>query len=346
LFASLILTGFFTVPVLAQYTGLPAMDAITDTSLMDRSNTLIPPMFTIDGGYTTQFEPIAMRSRSRYSQYPWYNYGGYHSNYYDPHHSYNYWSERYRRESYRYFKPGHVRRNFTFAFPYGYYPMIPPSYTPYSYDQYPRYTQPEQRPQIPQKTKEQIEKEMRAEVTRQTDNISQAFVLGDYNRAIVRAREALKQMPDNTMLRFICSQTLFADGRFQNAAITVRSTLEKMAQTGAQDVFYPMNLYPDQDTLNKQIEKLIEAVNAPRASANLRLLLGYQLLGVGRVDEAMGHLQKASQDTINEKAALYLIKVSSRIYYNTEPKVAPKQAEKPNESNVTAEKPTVAEPKY
>ena len=176
-------------------------------------------------------------------------------------------------------EPGTVRRNYTFAFPYGYYPMIPPPYAPYSYDQYPQYMQPEQQPQVPQKTKEQIEKETRAEVTRQIDNISQAFVLGNYNRAIVRAREALKQMPDNTMLRFICSQTLFADGRFQNAAITVRSTLEKMAQTGQQDVFYPMSLYPDQSILNQQIDKLITAVNAKPTRRNLQTAFGLSTFG-------------------------------------------------------------------
>ena len=333
-FASLMITVVFAVSVLAQHTASPATN---------QSNLAIPAVLGADGEWTNLVQPVVTVRHSKYNT--WYNNGGYPTDYYSPYHSYNYWSERYRRESYRYFKPGHVRRNYTFAFPYGYYPMIPPSYAPYSYDQYPRYTQPEQLPQAPQKTKEQIEKEMQMEVTRQIDNISQAFVLGDYNRAIVRAREALKQMPDNTMLRFICSQTLFADGRYQNAAITVRSTLEKMAQTGQQDIFYSMNLYPDQDTLNKQIEKLIEAVNAPRASANLRLLLGYQLLGVGRVDEAIGHLQKASQDTINEKAALYLVKVSGKLYRNIEPQQVSKPNE-PNESNIPVEKPTVAEPKY
>ncbi len=338
LLTSLMVTAFFIVSVLAQHAA---------SSAMNQSNLAIPAVLGADGEWTNLVQPVVTVQHSKYNS--WYNNGGYPTDYYNPYHSYNYWSERYRRHSYRFFFPPSVHHSFTLNSPYyGYYPMLPPAYAPYpyGYGQYQQYTQPEQQPQVPQKTQEQIEKEMRMEETRQIDNISQAFVLGDYERAVVRAQEALKQMPDNTELRFICAQTLFADGRYQNAAITVRSTLERMAQTGQQDVFYPMSLYPDQTILNQQIDKLTAAVKVAPSNSRLKLLLGYQLLGVGRVDEAVGYLQKASQDTINEKAALYLVKVSSRIYRNIEPKASTQQASKPNEPNIPAEKPAIAEPKY
>lgn len=314
-FVPIIITEFLAISILAQPIGAP---------VINQQNPAVSPILGFNDEWMDFVQPVA---RVRHSQYSPYNYGGYHSDYYDPYHSYYYWSERYRRQSYRFFKPGVVRRNFSFAFPYGYSPMIPPPYTPNYYGQYPQYMPPQQQQQ-PQMTKEEMEKEIQQEVTRQVDNVSQAFVLGDYSKAVVRAQEAVKQMPDNTILRFTCSQVLFAGEKYRNAAIAVRSTLEKMARTGQQDVFYPMNLYPDQDTLNKQIEKLVEAVKAPRASRNLHLLLGYQLLGVGRVDEALGHLQKAAQDPANEKAALYLVKVSSRIFYDIEQKTAAQQPEK------------------
>ncbi len=340
LFASLMITGVFAVSVLAQHTVSLATN---------QSNLAIPAVLGADGEWTNLVQPVATVRHSKYNNNTWYNYGGYPTDYYSPYHSYNYWSERYRRQSYRFFYPPHVHHSFTLNSPYyGYYPMLPPSYAPYSYGnygQYQQYTQPEQQPQVPQKTQEQIEKEMRMEVTRQVDNISQAFVLGDYDRAVVRAQEALKQMPDNTKLRFICAQALFADGRYQNAAITVRSTLERMAQTGQQDVFYPMSLYPDQTILNQQIDKLKAAVKVAPYNSSLKLLLGYQLLGVGRVDEAIGYLQKASQDTINEKAALYLVKVSGKLYRDIESPQVSKPNE-PNELNIPAEKPAIAEPKY
>jgi tetratricopeptide (TPR) repeat protein len=335
LFASVMITGFFAVSVLAQYTPLPATN---------QSSLVVPAVLGADGEGTNPVQPVATVRHSKCST--WYNNGGYPTDYYSPYHSYNYWSERYRRQSYRFLNPGRVRRNFIFAYPYGYYPMLPPAYAPYpyGYGQYQQYTQLEQQPLVPQMTPEQREKQMQMKIIRQIDNISQAFVLGNYDRAIVRAQQALKQMPDNTMLRFTYSQTLFADGRFQNAAITVRSTLEMMAQTGQQDVFYPMSLYPDQTTLSQQIDRLIVAINAKPHDASLKLLLGYQLLGVGRIDEAVGYLQKASQDTINEKAALYLVKVSSKMYRNFEPSATTKQAEEPNEPNIPAEKSLVAEP--
>ncbi len=335
---SLAMVGFFATLGLTQYS----------STAMNQPNSVIPAVLGADDDWTNLFQPVVKIQHSKYSPYSsWYNYGGYSNDYYSPYHSYDYWSERYRRQSYRFFYPPHVHHSFTLNSPYySYYPMAALPYSPYYYDQYQQYMQPEQQPQVPQKTQEQIEKEMRMEVTRQIDNISQAFVLGDYERAIVRAQEALKQMPDNTNLRFICAQTLFAGGRYQNAAITVRSTLERMAQTGQQDVFYPMSLYPDQTTLNQQIDKLTAAVNVAPKNASLKLLLGYQLLGVGRVDEGVNYLQKASQDTVNEKAALYLVKVSSKIYRNLEPGTAAKKAETLNEPGAAAEKPAVAEPKY
>ncbi len=340
LMASLTIMGFFTASAQAQYPASPATN---------QQNMVITTIPGADDEWTNLTQPIVNIRHSKYNT--WYNNGGYSTDYYSPYHSYDYWSERYRRQSYRFLNPGHVRRNFTFAYPYSYYPMLPPAYAPYpySYGPYQQYAQPEQQPQVPQMTQEQIEEQMRMEVTRQIDNISQAFVLGNYEKAVIRAQEALRQMPDNTKLRFICAQTLFADGRYQNAAITVRSTLERMAQTGQQDVFYPMSLYPDQTVLNQQIDKLTAAVNVTPYDASLKLLLGYQLLGVGRVDEALGHLRKASQDTINEKAALYLVKVSSRLYRNIEPEASSKQVSAPNrpkEPNIPAEKPTIIEPNY
>ena len=165
--------------------------------------------------------------------------------------------------------------------------------------------------------------------------------MGQEKKAIVRAREAVKLMPNNSVLRFTYAQTLFAGEQYPAAAIAVRSTLEKMAATGKQDVFYPMKLYPDEATLNGQIDKLIAAINAQPARANLKLLLGYELLGVGRVDEAIKYLQDAAQDRVNEKAAIYLTKISSRMYRNIEIE------QKENNSNKDIEPQTPkSEPNY
>jgi tetratricopeptide (TPR) repeat protein len=341
LVASLAITGFFAVFLLAESRPSPTVN---------QSSRVVPAVLDADYDWTNMTQPVVTVQHSKYNlKYnTWYNNGGYPTDYGNPYHSYNYWTERYRRQSYRFLKPGPVRRNFTLVYPYGYYPMLPPPYSPYSYDgygQYRQYTQPEQQPQIPPKTQEQIEEEMRIEVARHIDYISQAFVSGDYSKAVIRAQQALKQMPDNTKLRFICAQAYFADSRFPNAAITVRSTLETMAQTGQQEVFYPMSLYPNQTILNQQIDRLMVAINIKPYDASLKLLLGYELLGVGRVDDALSYLQKASQDAVNETASLYLAKVSGNIYRHIEPKASPKSSE-PNEPNISVKKPMTAEPNY
>jgi len=47
--------------------------------------------------------------------------------------------------------------------------------------------------------------------------------------------------------------------------------------------------------------------------ANLQLLLGYQLLGMGRLDEAAEPLQKAQQDSDNHQAATLLMSLLEKL---------------------------------
>ena len=54
---------------------------------------------------------------------------------------------------------------------------------------------------------------------------------------------------------------------------------------------------------------LSEAVRADSDNAGLQLVLGYQLLGVGKYDQALEALKVARKDYVNKEAAEVLMQV-------------------------------------
>ena len=78
-------------------------------------------------------------------------------------------------------------------------------------------------------------------------------------------------------------------------------------------VFYPRGLYSDENVLQQQIEQLKRMVSMKTIDADSELLLGYQLLGIGRYDEAARHLQIAALDSYNKKAATMLINLLEKL---------------------------------
>ncbi len=72
-------------------------------------------------------------------------------------------------------------------------------------------------------------------------------------------------------------------------------------------VFYSVGFYPDQTTLNDQIETLTKAARNNPDRAGLQLLLGYQLLGIERFENARQALEKAKKQYTDSDAAETLI---------------------------------------
>ena len=107
---------------------------------------------------------------------------------------------------------------------------------------------------------------------------------------------------------FAHAQALFAAGQYQKAAEALRGALLKSSPQ-QEGVFYPRGLYSDESVLNKQIEQLSEAVEKDPVDARMRLLLGYQLLGTGKLDEAAVHLDSARLNSYTNLAATLLIDV-------------------------------------
>ena len=139
-----------------------------------------------------------------------------------------------------------------------------------------------------------------------------AFEADNYDVAVEKFTEAMELAPDDMVLPFAYSQALFAKEQYSEAAEVLRGTLAKVSPE-KEGVFYPRGLYPDDDALFEQIDLLAEKAELYSFDADLQLLLGYQLLGVGKLDEAVEPLQQASRDMENAVAATTLLNVLEKI---------------------------------
>jgi hypothetical protein len=117
------------------------------------------------------------------------------------------------------------------------------------------------------------------------------------------------------ILPFAYAQALLANEQYTEAAGVLRAALAKVTPE-KEGVFYPRGLYPGDDILFEQIDRLAEKAELYSFDADLQLLLGYQLLGIGKIDEAVEPLHQASQDLENAPAATVLLNLLEKIRAN------------------------------
>ena len=139
-----------------------------------------------------------------------------------------------------------------------------------------------------------------------------AFEGGDFDIAIEGFAKVMELAPDDMVVPFAHSQAFFAKERYLEAAQVLRAALAKVSP-GKESVFYPRGLYHDDETLFEQIDCLAQKARLYSFNADLQLLLGYHLLGVGEIDEAVEPLQRASQDSENAAAATILLDLLEKI---------------------------------
>lgn len=139
-----------------------------------------------------------------------------------------------------------------------------------------------------------------------------AFEELNFKLAIEKFAKAMELAPEDMILPFAYAQVLFADGQYSEAAEVLRAALAKVTPE-KEGVFYPRGLYPDDDTLLGHIDKIAEKAELFSFDGDLQLLLGYQLLGIGEIDEAAKPLQQASQDLKNAAAAKTLLNLLEKI---------------------------------
>jgi tetratricopeptide (TPR) repeat protein len=139
-----------------------------------------------------------------------------------------------------------------------------------------------------------------------------AFENGDYVTAIQKFAAAMELAPDDIILPFAYAQALFANGQYSEAVVVLRAALANISPE-EQTVFYPRGLYPNDDELFDHIDKLAEKADFYTFDADLQLLLGYHLLGVGELDAAIEPLTRAGHDFMNVEASQILLKLLETI---------------------------------
>jgi len=143
-----------------------------------------------------------------------------------------------------------------------------------------------------------------------------SFEAGNYGTAARQFEEAMRLSPNDVILPFAYAQALFADGRYTESAELLRRALSK-ASPEKEGVFYPRGLYANDDVLFAQIEKLVDKLDQFGYDADMQLLLGYHLLGVGETGYAREPLEIASQDLKNAESAKVLLQVLDKIEKET-----------------------------
>jgi hypothetical protein len=139
-----------------------------------------------------------------------------------------------------------------------------------------------------------------------------AFEGGQYQTAALKFARAMELSPDDQILPYAYSQALIATEQYPEAARVLREALAKVSPE-QEGVFYPRGLYSDEDTLLDQIDQLSQKAEAFSYDADLQLLLGYQLLGIGEVDRAVEPLMRAKEDLVNVDAAGVLLDLAEKI---------------------------------
>jgi len=139
-----------------------------------------------------------------------------------------------------------------------------------------------------------------------------AFEVAQYNTAALKFHQALELAPEDTVLPFAYAQALLASEQYSKAAEVLRGALAKVSPE-KEGVFFPRGLYPDEKTLLAHIDRLAERAAQFSFDADLQLLLGYQLLGIGRHDDAVEPLMNAGRDLDNANAAGALMELLEKI---------------------------------
>ncbi|MHC4539608.1 MAG: hypothetical protein ACYS74_07480, partial [Planctomycetota bacterium] len=137
------------------------------------------------------------------------------------------------------------------------------------------------------------------------DQAVKAFEAGDYATAATKFHNAQALARDDIVVPFARVQALFADGDYGQAVEVLRRALV-ISSPEKEGVFYPRGLYSDQAVLEQQVQRLAEQVESNPLDADMRLLLGYQLLGMGKLDESASHLQNARLNGRNSQATTIL----------------------------------------
>jgi tetratricopeptide (TPR) repeat protein len=144
------------------------------------------------------------------------------------------------------------------------------------------------------------------------DSGVKAFGEGNYMEAAKAFREALILDEEDVILPFTYCQALFAESRYAHAASVLRAAILRIPEEEF-TIYFPRGLYEDEKVLNEQIEQLEGAIATEPFNADLKLLLGYQLLGIGEYEKSAVHLNEILSDATNGPTAERLIHLMEKV---------------------------------
>jgi hypothetical protein len=141
-----------------------------------------------------------------------------------------------------------------------------------------------------------------------------AFEEGHYTMAATSFQQAMDQAPNDRVLPFAYAQALFAGEHYREAVSVLRLALTQAdSADGIPGVFYPRGLYKDDDTLFAHIDKFMDVQEGQPQDSELKLLLGYHLLGIGEVSLSRSYLIDAQGSTEVMPAAETLLALADRL---------------------------------
>ncbi|OHB45583.1 MAG: hypothetical protein A2178_02135, partial [Planctomycetes bacterium GWC2_49_10] len=138
------------------------------------------------------------------------------------------------------------------------------------------------------------------------------FGNSNYASAVENFRTAVRLDTADTDLPFAYAQALFANNEYEKASAVLTTALFEMSPQKA-EISYPRGMYADQSVLDTQIGNLKRAVLMDPTSGELQLLYGYQLLGVGKYDEAKVSLNVAKNNAKTAPSASMLLELADRM---------------------------------
>ncbi|MEW4531100.1 tetratricopeptide repeat protein [Maioricimonas sp. JC845] len=138
------------------------------------------------------------------------------------------------------------------------------------------------------------------------DRARQAFYTGDYVQALSQVEQALATAPTDAALHEFRALTLFAMGRYQEAAATLNAVL---AVGPGWDWETLRGLYPSVEAYTAQLRGLEGFIRENRDAAYARFVLAYHYLTCGHTDTAVRQLQRVVALQPDDTVAAELLSV-------------------------------------
>jgi tetratricopeptide (TPR) repeat protein len=144
-----------------------------------------------------------------------------------------------------------------------------------------------------------------AQANKEFDAAREVFKAGDYAKAQKLVEKAIALLPSDATLHEFRALTLFAQGRYKEAAATLYAVL---AAGPGWDWQTMKGLYPDEDTYTRQLRALEEHVRKNPNSGEAHFALAYQYLVLGVKDEAVKQLKETVRVQPQDKLSAALLK--------------------------------------